>query len=509
VPPTTPNCQVVDSHKPFPLASAAGLQGNRGHLVTGRARIAHWPRQAKRSRQNAGDVRGRLPSVDRLLSDAEAASLIDRYGRERVKAALRAELAQLRSDPRPGGIEHILQACSDQLRRDFAASLVPVFNLTGTVLHTNFGRAPLPDEAVAAAAQAFAAPMNLEYDLSSGRRGERDDHVRAWLCRLTGAESATVVNNNAGAVLIVANTLARRREVVVSRGELVEIGGSFRIPEIIASAGCRLREIGTTNRTRIADYDSAISSRTALLLKVHPSNYEIRGFTESATYAEVAMLASSRGLPFAVDLGSGTLVDLARFGLPREPTVSETITAGADLVTFSGDKLLGGPQSGVIVGRAHLIARINRNPLKRALRLDKARLAALAAILSLYANPDRLCERLPGLRLMKRSEAELEEVGRRVESKIAAALGPAWIVEVRPSSSQIGSGALPAAQLPSRSLDIRPARRGGLTRLAEALRALPVPVIGRIHEGRLRLDLRCLEDETAFLSQLPLLRLNQ
>ena len=471
--------------------------------------MAHSPREVKRSRQNVADVRRRLPSMDRLLCHAEAASLIDRYGRERVRAALRAELAQLRSDQRPGSSERVLEACSDQLRREFAPSLRPVFNLTGTVLHTNLGRASLPDGAVSAAAQAFAAPTNLEYDLASGRRGERDDHVRAWLCRLTGAESATVVNNNAAAVLLVANTLARRREVVVSRGELVEIGGSFRIPEIIASAGCRLREIGTTNRTRITDYSSAIGPRTALLLKVHPSNYEIRGFTEGATYAEVAMLARSRGLPFAVDLGSGTLVDLARFGLPREPTVSETITAGADLVTFSGDKLLGGPQAGVIVGRANLVGRINCNPLKRALRLDKARLAALAEILPLYANPDRLCERLPGLRQMKRTEAELEEVGRRLEARVAAALGPAWMVEVRPSWSQIGSGALPIDRLPSRSLDIRPVRRGGLMRLAEAFRALPIPVIGRIHEGRLRLDLRCLEDEAAFLAQLPLLRLNR
>ena len=352
--------------------------------------MAHSPREVKRSRQNAADLRRRLPSMDRLLCHAEAASLIDRYGRERVRAALRAELAQLRSDQRPGSSERVLEACSDQLRREFAPSLRPVFNLTGTVLHTNLGRASLPDGAVSAAGQAFSAPTNLEYDLASGRRGERDDHVRAWLCRLTGAESATVVNNNAAAVLLVANTLARRREVVVSRGELVEIGGSFRIPEIIASAGCRLREIGTTNRTRITDYSSAIGPRTALLLKVHPSNYEIRGFTEGATYAEVAMLARSRGLPFAVDLGSGTLVDLARFGLPREPTVSETITAGADLVTFSGDKLLGGPQAGVIVGRANLVGRINCNPLKRALRLDKARLAALAEMFDHVLEPHQV-----------------------------------------------------------------------------------------------------------------------
>lgn len=459
------------------------------------------------------DQRSTLPSIDRLLRSAEAALLIQRHGRSLVTGALRDVLAAHRdiADAGAGRPQLSVAAVVEQAAARLAALMQPsqrrVFNLTGTVLHTNLGRAPLPEEAVAAAADAMRSPTTLEYDLASGRRGERDDHVASWLKRLTGAAAALVVNNNAAALLLALNTFALGREALVSRGELIEIGGSFRIPDIMQRAGARLREVGTTNRTHRRDFAAAIGPETALILKVHTSNYEIRGFTAAVPPPQLAKLAHEHDLPFVEDLGSGTLVDLDQWALPHEPTVAESLAAGADLVTFSGDKLLGGPQAGLVVGRADLIAALARNPMKRALRLDKIRLAALEAVLRLYADPDRLAARLPALRFLTRPQGEIAAQAERLLSVMAQVfdgVATAAIVDVK---SQIGSGALPVSLLPSAGLALAPLQASGkaVEVLAQRLRGLPVPVIGRIEAGRLILDLRCLEDEAAFAAQLPAL----
>jgi L-seryl-tRNA(Ser) seleniumtransferase len=443
-----------------------------------------------------------LPSLDALLRTPEAGTLLQRFGRQATTDALRTELANRRA----ARIFHaptaaLIDAAADALARRFTTSQRPVFNLTGTVLHTNLGRAQLPPEAAEAAAQALRATTTLEFDLATGRRGERDDHIAPLLRTLTGAEAATVVNNNAAAVLLVLNTLAAGKQVAVSRGELIEIGGSFRIPDIMASSGAILREVGTTNRTHPRDYQAAIGPNTGLLMRVHPSNYAISGFTAAVPTDTLARIAHEAGLPLVEDLGSGSLVDLERFGLPHEPTPRESLARGADVVTFSGDKLLGGPQAGLIVGNKLLIDRVNGNPMKRALRLDKARLAALEHVLRLYLDPDRLADRLPALRLLARTEPEIRVVAEHIAAELRQAF-PGRPVSVEACRSQIGSGALPVDLLASAAVTI-----GGsaLENLASMLRSLPRPVIGRIAQGRLWLDCRCLErdDEAAFIAQLP------
>jgi L-seryl-tRNA(Ser) seleniumtransferase len=458
---------------------------------------------------------GAIPSVDRMMRMPAVEALVDAYGRTLVIEAVRSVLDVARdsifgrkTDGRPvPDPDALVRAAESEIANMTRPSLRPAFNLTGTVLHTNLGRAVLPREAIAAVAAVAGNASNLEFDVARGRRGDRDSHVEALICRLTGAEAATVVNNNAAAVLLVLNTLALRKEVPVSRGELIEIGGAFRMPDIMARAGCRLREVGTTNRTHLKDFEQAIGSRTGLLMTVHTSNYAVQGFTAAVPEAELAALAHARSIPFVVDLGSGTLVDLGRYGLPHEPTPAESIANGADVVTFSGDKLLGGPQAGLIVGRKDLIAKIRRNPLKRALRLDKMTIAALSAVLRLYLDPDRLAERLPTLRALSRSTEDIDSQARRVQPQLAEVVAGVARVTVEPCHSQIGSGALPVDLLPSVALVIRPdaAKRGvgaALRRLSAVFRDLPIPVIGRIHDDSLVFDLRCLEDETAFTGQL-------
>jgi L-seryl-tRNA(Ser) seleniumtransferase len=456
----------------------------------------------------------KLPSVDEVLRLAAAKVAIERFGRSAVVDAIRRVLAEFRARKTvPDRPDEVIDEAAALLEAQDKPSLRPVFNLTGTVLHTNLGRALLAEPAIEAAVVAMRSAVTLEFDLDDGQRGERDDHLRGLLCELTGAEDATVVNNNAAAVLLVLNTLAYRREAIVSRGELIEIGGSFRMPEIMSRAGAKLVEVGTTNRTHKKDYVGAIGAKTGILFKVHTSNYRIEGFTKEVSARELAALAAERKIPFVHDLGSGTLVDLATLGLAHEPTVAEAIADGAGLVTFSGDKLLGGPQAGFIVGAKDLIAAINKNPMKRALRLDKMRIAALEATLKLYRNPERLAQHLPTFRLLALPKTEIEARAGRMLRGLQASVGPAFVVDVVGCQSQIGSGALPLVTLPSAGLAIRPsATRGAgrlLKRLSDVLRKLAIPVIARIEDQALVLDLRCLDDEGAFAQNLAALDLSE
>lgn len=450
------------------------------------------------------------PSVDTVLRSAGGELAIARHGRAAATDAIRQVLEQLRAGGQPpaASLEQVSRMALDWLEERGRPSQRPVINLTGTVLHTNLGRALLAEEAIEAVVAAMRAPTNLEYEIEAGQRGERDAHVRGLIRELTGAEDAILVNNNASAVLLVLNTLARNREAIVSRGELIEIGGAFRMPDIMARAGAVLREVGTTNRTHLKDYAEAISPETGLMMKVHTSNYVVQGFTAEVEPAELAKLAHQHDLPFVDDLGSGTLIDLSRWGLRKEKTVQDALKGGADLVTFSGDKLLGGPQAGIVAGRKDLIAKLAKNPLKRALRLDKLRLAALEATLRLYRDPESLSQRLPTLRLFTRTAAELRAAAERLLPGLIGSLGPSWQVEVIDCASQIGSGALPLETLPSAGLALRPAGKttgSAIEKLAAAFRAVPVPIIGRIAQGALIFDLRCLEDEALFAAQLAAL----
>jgi L-seryl-tRNA(Ser) seleniumtransferase len=405
----------------------------------------------------------KLPSVDRLINRPGAQALVAAHGATLVTNEARALLGELRQAVLAGQAPAALQA-DDALDAALqarctgrtASRLRPMINLTGTVIHTNMGRAVLPQIAVDHLAAMMAGPLNLEYDLASGSRGDRDSIVEGLICEITGAQAATVVNNNAAAVLLTIAALAGGREVVVSRGELVEIGGAFRMPDVMASAGAKMVEVGTTNRTHLADYERAISASTALLMKVHTSNYAVQGFTHSVTEAELAPLAKARGVALATDLGSGALIDMSRYGLPREPTPQEMLAAGCGVVTFSGDKLLGGPQAGLIVGDKDLITRIRKFPMKRALRLSKLPLAALEATLLLYLQPERLARELPTLRWLTRAQADIAATAQALMAPLTGAVAPRYTVTQVSLMSQIGSGSLPVDLLPSAGLAIAP-----------------------------------------------------
>ena len=443
-----------------------------------------------------------LPAVDQVLRALDGGTP---ESRARQVEAVRAVLAEGRravlAAATPDALETIaldaatvVTAVRARLAAATAWQLDRVVNATGVVLHTNLGRAPLGPTALARIALVAARYSNLELDVRTKERGSRYAHVEPLLVRLTGAEAALVVNNNAAAVLLALESLARGREVIVSRGELIEIGGAFRIPDIMARSGARLVEIGTTNRTRLGDYRAAVTGDTALLLKVHPSNYRVVGFTEGVSTAELAGLGRERGIPVMEDLGSGCLVDLRPHGLPHEPTVPETIAAGADLVTFSGDKLLGGPQAGIVVGRRPLVERLARNPLNRALRIDKLTLAALEATLRAYDDPAAAAAELPTLRMLTEPAALVRRRARRVLQRVPAATRAALGLRLASDRSQVGGGALPLAELATAvlalgSADYPPAA------LDARLRTGRPPVIGRVAADRLLLDCRTVADD--------------
>ena len=460
-----------------------------------------------------------LPSVDALLRDGHATALLQRYPRGLVTEALRGALAEARAaladetgdgrretgETSPGAplshlpspdsglatVEALVARAAARLAAIAAPSRRPLVNASGVVLHTNLGRAGLADAAVAALSAVAAQPCSLEIDLASGGRGARDAPVAAHLCALSGAAAATVVNNNAAAVLLALNTLAEGREVVVSRGELIEIGGAFRLPDVLAKSGAVLREVGTTNRTHLRDYERAIGERTALLLKVHPSNYRISGFTAAVELGELVALGARRGVPVMEDLGSGALIDLSRFGLPREPLLGERVQLGAAVVTCSADKLLGGPQAGILVGETAAIERMRENPLARALRCDKLTLAALEATLRLYRTAPDLVAALPTLRWLTRPLAEMETVGAGAAALLQRALGPEYAVHLVDSEAEVGSGAQPTETLPSKAIAITHPHVSP-AQIAARFRASEPPIIGRVRDDRFLLDLRCI-----------------
>ncbi|MBP1712249.1 MAG: selA [Deltaproteobacteria bacterium] len=437
-----------------------------------------------------------LPSLQSLLKDHSKFLIVESIRRavdRRRQAILKAA-----DPPQVPAVEMPPEKWADAVKEELAEvlrpSLRPVINATGVVLHTNLGRAPLAAEVLQHIVETAQGYSNLEFDLTTGERGSRYEHVEEILCRLSGAESALAVNNNAGAVLLSLNTLAEGREVIVSRGQLVEIGGSFRIPDVMKKSGARLVEVGTTNRTHLRDYEQALGDKTALLLRVHTSNYRILGFTAEVPLRELVTLGSSKNLPVMDDLGSGCLIDLSRFGLEPEPTVQEAIQAGADVVTFSGDKLLGGPQAGMIVGKKRYLDPIKKNPLTRALRIDKLTLAGLESTLRLYLEGDQALSRLPTFRMLTGSMGNLERRSKRFLKILSKEVGALCRLRLKDDSSQVGGGALPIQELPTKVLALFPAKLSAAD-LEKRLRNGEPPVVVRIKENEVLLDLRTVAKE--------------
>lgn len=442
-----------------------------------------------------------IPAIEQLLIRGLFLDMQKQYSRDLVTEALRSVVAEIRTQiltnqeishfPDDAQLAKLTHA---KLEAITSSTYLPVINVTGTIIHTNLGRSLLSTSACEGLLQAASNYVNLEYNLESGNRGHRDQITEPLLQRLTGCGASTVVNNNAAAVLLTLNTLGRGKEVIVSRGELIEIGGAFRIPDVMEASGAILREVGTTNRTHLKDYENAINENTALLLKVHPSNYKIVGFTMTPEIEEITELGHRYGIPTMEDLGSGSLIDLTKYGLPHEPVVRERVDAGVDILTFSGDKLLGGPQAGIIVGKSDLIQKIRKNPLMRALRVGKLTIAALEATLKLYLNEDNLTEKLPMLYRCTRSIDELRIITEKLGTLLVQIFGAAIGVTIEESHAQIGSGSLPIETLPSLAIVLQ-SRNISAEALAESFRSQSMPVIGRTQDNRFWMDVRTIGEQ--------------
>lgn len=443
-----------------------------------------------------------IPSVDKLLKTPRGSALVAEFGHHAFVDQARSLVEQIRHQIQqdqslPDVIQTengIFDVISDRLQAQKQVAIKKVFNLTGTVLHTNLGRGLWSQGAIAAATDAMKHNVALEFDIDAGKRSHRDLYISQLLQQITGAEAACVVNNNAAAVLLMLATFAQGKEVIVSRGELVEIGGAFRIPDIMQQAGCKLVEVGTTNRTHLRDYRHAINENTAFLMKIHTSNFHIQGFTASVSEEELVELGKEFDLPVISDLGSGSLADLTAFNLPEEPMVQQKIAAGVDLVSFSGDKLLGGPQAGIIIGKKALIDRLQQHPLKRVLRCDKVILSALEATLRHYLFPDKLAENLPTLQLLTQSLESLQHKAEQLKTTLHKRLDSRYLLQIEPSLAQIGSGALPTEQIPSIAVTISANKQSDLLDLEKHFKTYPQPIIARIHQQKMWLDLRSVAE---------------
>jgi len=456
-----------------------------------------------------------IPAVHEIQKISEVQNLINIHGHNLVTQAIRTTQSDFRKlllsseslkSKKIKKLEFV-----NQLKKNLSLltndSLQRIFNLTGTVLHTNFGRALLSKEVINSIIKIASEPSNLEYDILNNKRGDRDSHIDERLCRLIGAEACTVVNNNAAAVVLVLNSLAKRKEVLISRGELVEIGGSFRLPEIMKSAGCKILEVGTTNRTHFEDFEDAIGKKSAMIFKAHKSNFNIEGYTSEVEEKEIVKLSKKNDIPFMVDLGSGSLIDLKYMGINMVQSPTDTLAKGVDLITFSGDKLLGGPQCGIIAGRKDLITKIKKNPLKRALRCDKMTIAAFSTLLKLYENPERAKLEIPTLRLLNRKEKDIYEVVEKLYPSIKSKVSNIAEVKIIKCKSQIGSGSLPVELLPSYGIKIsaKNLKRNSnkfLQNISKKFRELPIPIIGRLSKDSLIFDCRCLENTTLIIKQI-------
>lgn len=439
-----------------------------------------------------------IPKVDVLLEKEEIKKGIEVYGREIVVDAIRIEMEELRKfigtceaeDAAKDAITNVTASILARAEKMLKPNMKKVINATGTILHTNLGRAPIGQEHIHHIAEIATGYSNLEYNLEAGKRGERYSHFEELLCEITGAEAAMAVNNNAAAVMLVLSSLGKGGEVVVSRGELIEIGGKFRIPDVLVQSGATLVEIGTTNKTHLSDYKDAINENTSALLKVHTSNYRIIGFTESVNNEELVPVAREHGIPVIEDLGSGVLIDLSKYGITYEPTVQDAVRAGVDVVTFSGDKLLGGPQAGIIVGRKEYIDKMKKNPLTRALRIDKFTAAALEVVLKEYLSEERAIKNLPVLQMITKTLAEADKEAKKLK-RFLNGLELDVELGIEKCESQIGGGSLPLERIPSVAVTIKP-NKISTAELEERMRYLPIPIIPRAVNDKILMDVRTI-----------------